>query len=66
MENALALPNDNIIVSAVDALCSWNLACKGQGIDRPVSVLRIWLANPTTSNIAVVKICRQMIESWLT
>ena len=65
MENALALPNDNIIVSAVDALCSWNLACKGQGIDRPASVLRIWFANPTTSKIAVVNICKQMIESWL-
>lgn len=27
MESALALPNDNIIVAAVEALCCWKLEC---------------------------------------
>jgi len=66
MESALALPNDNIVVAVVAALCCWSFACKGQGIDRPASVLRNWLINPTTKNIAVVNICEQMIDSWLT
>ena len=66
MESALALPNDTIIVAAVETLCSWTLLCKDIGIDRPASVLRNWLANPTTKNIAVVNIGKQMIDSWLT
>jgi len=66
MESALALPNDNIIVAAVETLCFWTFVCKNIGIDRPASVLRNWLANPTTKNIAVVKICKQISESSLT
>ncbi len=65
MESALALPNDNITVSAVEALCCWSFACKEQGIDRPASVLRNWISNPTTKNTAVLTICKQMIDSWL-
>jgi hypothetical protein len=65
MESALALPNDNIIVSAVEGLCCWSFACKGQEIDRPASVLRNWISNPTTKNTAVLIICKQMIDSWL-
>ena len=63
MESALVLPNDNIIVSAIDGLCCWSFACKSQGIDRPKVVMRNWLANPTSTNIAVVNICEQMIEA---
>jgi len=66
MESALALPNDNIIVAAVETLCFWTFECKNIGIDRPASVLRNWLANPTTKNIAVVNICKQISESSLT
>ena len=66
MESALALPNDNIIVAVVQTLCFWTFVCTDLGIDRPVSVLRNWLANPTTSNIAVGNICKQMIETSLT
>ena len=65
MESALALPNDKIAVSAFEAICRWAFACKGLGIDRPKAVMRNWLANPTTKNIAVVNICEQMINSWL-
>ncbi|MCY2984380.1 MAG: hypothetical protein NTY15_12200 [Planctomycetota bacterium] len=65
MESALALPNDNIIVSVVGALCCWAFACKGEGIDRPTALMQNWLANPTTKNIAVVNICEQMIGSLL-
>ena len=47
MESALALPNDNLILSAVEALCSWTYACSYQGIDRPTSQGRdhgyLWL-----------------------
>jgi len=66
MESALALPNDNIIVAAVAILCFWTYVCKDLGIDRPASVLGNWLTNPTTKNIVVVNICKQMIESSLT
>ena len=37
MESALALPNDNIIVAAVETLCFWTFVCKNIGIDRPAS-----------------------------
>jgi len=66
MESALALPNDNIIVAAFETLCSWTFVCKYIGIDRRATVLGNWLANPTTKNIAVVNICKQMRESSLT
>ncbi|MCY3010300.1 MAG: hypothetical protein ACK5OC_27655 [Pirellula sp.] len=65
MESALALPNDNIIVAVVENLCFWAFVCTDLGIDRPVSVLRNWISNPTTKNIAVGNICKRMIDSWL-
>jgi hypothetical protein len=65
LESALALPNDNIIVSVVDALCCWSYTCKDQGITRPVSLLRNWELNPTTKNTAIFNTCMQMIDSWL-
>ena len=65
MESALALPNDNITVSAFEGICCWAFACKGEGIDRPTALMQKWLANPTTKNIAVVNICEQMIGSLL-
>ncbi len=65
MESALALPNDNITVSAFEAICCWAFACKGEGIDRPTALMQKWLANPTTKSIAVVNICEQMIGSLL-
>ena len=65
MESALALPNDNIIVAAVGDLCGWAFACQGQGIDRPETVLRNWISNPSTTNAAALLVCKQLIDSWL-
>jgi hypothetical protein len=65
MESALALPNDNIIVSAVGDLCGWAFACKGLGIDRPETVLRNWISNPSTTNTTALLVCKQLIDSWL-
>lgn len=65
MQSALALPNDNIIVAAVGDLCGWAFACQGQGIDRPETVLRNWISNPSTTNADALLVCKQLIDSWL-
>ena len=63
MESALALPNDNIIVSVVGALCCWTLACNELGILRTTTTFRNWFANPTTEYVVVVNICEQLIDA---
>lgn len=65
MESALALPNDNLIVSALEALCCWTQACKELGVLRPTAVIQNWLAYPTSKTPAVVNDCEKMIDSWL-
>ena len=65
LESLLLMRNDHIIVSGVEALCSWAYPCNKLGITRVHTTLAEWKKAPTTVSNKATEDCHRMIKSWL-
>lgn len=65
LESLLHIPNDHIVVSGVEGLCTWSHACSKLGISNVDRVLAQWLWNPTTKCPEATNDCLKICNAWL-
>ncbi len=64
-ESLLLVPNEHIVSSIVETLCTWCRVCDQLEIDRVRTLLYDWRANPTTVTSEATTDCIEIINAWV-